>query len=70
LAGELSAAKTPYIHYRTWAAASLPGKQKNGFPRIKILFTSGYDNEAIVDHGALQKGNNFIQKPLPLTHCP
>jgi DNA-binding NarL/FixJ family response regulator len=37
---------------------------KKRFPEIKVLFSSGYDNDAIVDHGALQKRTNFIQKPF------
>jgi two-component system, cell cycle sensor histidine kinase and response regulator CckA len=33
-------------------------------PNIKILFMSGYTSNAIVHHGILYKGINFIQKPL------
>lgn len=32
-------------------------------PEIKILFTSGYTDEAIVRHGVLEPGIAFIQKP-------
>jgi CheY-like chemotaxis protein len=42
----------------------LAEETKKRFPEIKVLFSSGYDNDAIVDHGALQKRTNFIQKPF------
>ena len=35
-------------------------------PDIKVLFTSGYDNDAIADHGLLEPGLEFLQKPAPL----
>jgi two-component system, cell cycle sensor histidine kinase and response regulator CckA len=35
-------------------------------PGIKVLFMSGYTDDAIVRHGALDKGANFIQKPFSL----
>ena len=38
---------------------------KNHFPHIKILFTSGYTNNAIVEQGGvLAAGIEFIQKPF------
>jgi CheY-like chemotaxis protein len=32
-------------------------------PRLKVLFTSGYTSNAIVHHGRLDPGTNFIAKP-------
>jgi two-component system cell cycle sensor histidine kinase/response regulator CckA len=31
---------------------------------LKVIYMSGYSNNAIVDHGAFKKGINFIQKPF------
>ncbi len=36
----------------------------NRFPHVKILFSSGYDDNAIVQQGVLREGTNFIQKPF------
>jgi PAS domain S-box-containing protein len=33
-------------------------------PRLKVLFMSGYTDEAIVNHGVLDSGIEFIQKPF------
>ncbi|HEX7616125.1 MAG TPA: PAS domain S-box protein [Thermoanaerobaculia bacterium] len=33
-------------------------------PRMKVLFMSGYTDDAIVHHGALDPGTSFIQKPF------
>lgn len=33
-------------------------------PRMKILYMSGYTTDAIVHHGTLIEGTNFIQKPF------
>lgn len=33
------------------------------FPDIKILFTSGYTDDAITTHGVLEKGVQFLPKP-------
>jgi two-component system cell cycle sensor histidine kinase/response regulator CckA len=33
-------------------------------PHIKVLFTSGYTDDAIVHHGVLEPGIEFIQKPF------
>lgn len=37
---------------------------KKQFPEIKVLFSSGYDNNSIVNQGTLEEGTNFIQKPF------
>jgi YesN/AraC family two-component response regulator len=33
------------------------------FPDLKILFTSGYTDDAIVHHGVLEPGVAFLPKP-------
>ena len=33
-------------------------------PKIKVLFMSGYTNNAIVHQGVLDEGTAFIQKPF------
>jgi len=35
-------------------------------PDIKVLFMSGYANEAIIHHGVLEKGLFYIQKPFTI----
>ena len=33
-------------------------------PHLKVLFTSGYTNDAIIKHGISETKQNFIQKPF------
>jgi PAS domain S-box-containing protein len=35
-------------------------------PEIKVLFMSGYADHAIVHHGVLEEGMNYLQKPFTL----
>jgi len=36
---------------------------KTTYPDLKILFTSGYTDDAIAQHGVLEKGVAFLSKP-------
>jgi CheY-like chemotaxis protein len=36
-------------------------------PEIKVLYTSGYADDAIVQHGLLEAGSAFLQKPYSPT---
>jgi two-component system cell cycle sensor histidine kinase/response regulator CckA len=38
-------------------------KLKKAYPDLKILFTSGYTDNAITNHGVLEKGIEFLPKP-------
>jgi FixJ family two-component response regulator len=35
-------------------------------PDLKVLFTSGYADDAVIRHGVLAPGMNFLQKPFSL----
>ena len=37
---------------------------KSDRPDIKVLFTSGYTDDAILRHGIIDEGTNFLQKPF------
>jgi FixJ family two-component response regulator len=36
---------------------------KEGYPDLKILFTSGYTDDALGKHGVLEPGIVFLPKP-------
>ena len=35
-------------------------------PGLKVLFVSGYPDDAIVRHGVLERGSAMLQKPFEL----
>jgi len=37
---------------------------RNEWPRLKVLFMSGYTDDAITQHGVLEPGVDFIEKPF------
>ncbi len=39
-------------------------------PEIKVLYMSGYTDNAILHHGILEPGTNFIQKPFTVESLP
>ncbi|MEP6903329.1 MAG: PAS domain S-box protein [Actinomycetota bacterium] len=42
----------------------LAEKLTQAYPQMRVLFTSGYTDDAIVRHGIIAAGANFIQKPF------
>ena len=44
----------------------LAERLKQIHPEMKVLFMSGYTDNAIVHHGVLEEGTKFIQKPFTL----
>jgi two-component system cell cycle sensor histidine kinase/response regulator CckA len=42
----------------------LAGKLQPQRPAMRVLFMSGYTDDAIVHHGVLEEGANFVQKPF------
>jgi response regulator RpfG family c-di-GMP phosphodiesterase len=44
----------------------LADKLKMFRPDLKVLYTSGYTDYAIVHHGVLDSGTHFLQKPFSL----
>jgi YesN/AraC family two-component response regulator len=41
----------------------LAEKLKLKFPNLKILYTSGYTDDAVMRHGVIEANTNFMQKP-------
>lgn len=44
----------------------LAEKLSVAYPKVRVLFTSGYTDDAIVRHGIIEDDANFIQKPFNL----
>ena len=44
----------------------LSQKLKDIQPDVRVIYTSGYTDEAVVRHGMLEPGTDFIQKPYSL----
>ncbi|HSK73939.1 MAG TPA: ATP-binding protein, partial [Pyrinomonadaceae bacterium] len=42
----------------------LAEKLEQMYPQIRLLFTSGYTDDAIIRQGVIKTGENFIQKPF------
>ena len=48
----------------------LVDRLKEIHPEMKVLYMSGYTDNAILHHGILEPGTNFIQKPFTVESLP
>ena len=71
---ELAAGHTGPIHLLVtdvvlpgMSGRDLAARFRSGRPGVKVLYTSGYTDEAIVHHGILDAGIAFLQKPFTST---
>jgi FixJ family two-component response regulator len=46
------------------SGAALAGRLRQTRPDLKVLYVSGYSDNAIVHHGVLDPGTPFLQKPF------
>ena len=37
---------------------------RNRWPHVKVVFMSGYSEDAVLLHGVLEKNSTFIEKPF------
>jgi CheY-like chemotaxis protein len=37
---------------------------RNRWPHVKVLFMSGYSEDAVLLHGVLEENSTFIEKPF------
>lgn len=44
----------------------LSTKLKDFHPEVRVIYTSGYTDEAVIRHGMLEPGTDFVQKPYSL----
>lgn len=61
--GEIDILLTDVIMPKIGGRALADAVQKKK-PGLKVLFMSGYTDDAIVEHGVLEEGTHFIQKPF------
>ena len=55
----------PGLGGRTW-----PERVTERHPEARVLFVSGYTDDAVVRHGVLHEGVNFLQKPFSPSPSP